>query len=132
MADEEHGASFFARHLAHLAEAFLLERRVANGEHFVDDENFRIEMCRDREGEPNVHAAAVALHRRVEKLLDFGERHDFIEASVDLVTAHTENRAVQINVFAAREFGMKTGADFEETADPPIEANLAFGGIRDA
>ncbi len=29
----------------HFAEAFLLEFSIADGEHFVDDENFRIEWA---------------------------------------------------------------------------------------
>ncbi len=33
------------------------------------------------EGEPHVHAAAVALHRRVEELLDLAEGDDLVEAA---------------------------------------------------
>jgi hypothetical protein len=38
VAHEEHRASFTSD-VFHLAEAFLLERRVADSEHFVDEKN---------------------------------------------------------------------------------------------
>ena len=46
-----------------LPEAFPLERGVADGEHFVHQEDLRLEMGRHGEGEPEVHAARVALDR---------------------------------------------------------------------
>ena len=41
-------------------------------------------MRRDGEPETQVHAARVALHRRVEETLDVRERHDLVELPVDL------------------------------------------------
>ena len=65
--------------LAHLPEARLLELGVADREHLVDDEDFRLDVGRDREGQPHVHPAAVPLHRRVEELLHLGEGDDLVE-----------------------------------------------------
>src|SRR5882724_11231081 len=45
------------RHIADLAEAFSLKRGVAYRQHFVYQENLRLEMRGDREGKTNVHAA---------------------------------------------------------------------------
>ncbi len=39
------------------SEAFFLKRRVADCEHLVDDQDLRLEVRRDGEGEPHVHAA---------------------------------------------------------------------------
>ena len=66
--------------LAHLAEALALERRVADREHLVDEQDLRLEVGGDGEGEPHVHAARVALDRGVEELLDLGELDDLVEA----------------------------------------------------
>ena len=41
-------------------------------QHFIDDENLRFEMRGDRKGQPDIHPRRVALHRRIEKPLDFG------------------------------------------------------------
>ena len=70
-----------------LPEALLLELRVADGEHFVDDQDLRLEVRRDRERQPHVHAGGVALDRRVEELLDLGERDDLVELAADLGAA---------------------------------------------
>ena len=63
----------------HLAEALLLELGVADGEHLVDDQDLRLEVRGDGEGQAHVHAAGVALDRRVEELLDLGEGDDLVE-----------------------------------------------------
>src|SRR5712692_4156000 len=50
-----------AGHVAHFAEAFLLEVDVADGEDFIDEEDFRLEMGGDGESEADVHAGRVVL-----------------------------------------------------------------------
>ena len=41
------------RDLAHLPERLALERRVADGEDLVDEQDLRLEMRGDREREPH-------------------------------------------------------------------------------
>ncbi len=72
------------RDVAHLAEALLLELRVADGEHLVDEQDLGLEVGGDGEREPHVHAARVALDRGVEEPLDAGEVDDGVELAVDL------------------------------------------------
>src|SRR5204863_1413744 len=43
MADEQNGSTA-PRHIAHRAEAFLLELEVADGEDLIDDEDFRLQV----------------------------------------------------------------------------------------
>ena len=45
------------RDLVHLAQALLLELGVADRQHLVDDQDFRLEMRGDGEGEAHIHAA---------------------------------------------------------------------------
>ena len=75
------------RHVVHLAEALLLELRVAHRQHLVDDQDLGLEVRGHRERQPHVHAARVVLHRRVDELLDLGERDDLVELPVDLGAA---------------------------------------------
>ena len=70
---EEHRAAVAGSDFLHLAEAALLELRVAHRQDFVDDEQLGLEVRRDREGEPHVHTRRVPLHRRVEEAFDLGE-----------------------------------------------------------
>ena len=114
-----------SRDLRHLAEALLLELGVADGEHLVDDQDLGFQMRRDGEGEPHIHARRVALDRRVEKFLDLGEGDDLVELPFDLGAAHAEDGAVEKDVFAAGQFGMKAGADFEQAGDPAGELDAS-------
>ena len=72
------------------------------------------------------------LQRRVDEICDFGESDDLVEFPLDLPLAHAQNRAVQIRIFAARQFGMKSRADFQQAAHAAANFRRAFGGLRDA
>ena len=56
----------------------------------------------------------VALHRRVEELLDPAKAT--ISSNLRSISRlrHAEDGAVQIDVFAAGEFGVEAGADFQQ------------------
>ena len=83
VADKQDGTALPA-HLAHLPQAFLLKRRVSDGENLVDHQDFRLEMGRDGESQPHVHATGIPLDRRVEESLDLGESDDLVELAGDL------------------------------------------------
>ena len=78
-----------------LLHALALERGVADGEHLVDEQDLGVEVRGDREAEAHVHAARVALDRRVDELLDAGELDDRVEPAGDLLAAQAEDRAVE-------------------------------------
>ena len=46
------------RDVAHLAQALLLKRGVADRQHLVDDQDLRLQVRGDGERQPHVHAAA--------------------------------------------------------------------------
>ena len=131
VAHEEHGPPQ-PGHVVHLAQALSLERAVAHRQDLVDDQDLRLQVGGDREGEPRVHPAAVALDRRVEEALDLGEGDDLVELGVDLGLAHAEDGAVQEHVLAAGQLGMEAGADLEERAHAAQDLDAPFGGLRDA
>ena len=128
MADEQHRAPA-ARDVAHLAEAFLLKLGVADRQHFIDDQDFRVEVRGDGEREAHVHAAAVALDRRIEELLDFGEGDDLVEVLLDVAPCHAEHRAVEKDVFSPSEFRVKSGPDFQERPHAPINIGAPDVGL---
>src|SRR5687768_6581351 len=107
--------------LIDLREAFLLKLRIAHRQNFINQQNFRFQMRRNTKRKPHVHAARITLHRRVDKLLNFRECDDLIKLALDLRLAHPEDRAIEIDVFATREFRMKTRADFEQRADAAVD-----------
>lgn len=131
VADEEDGAAG-AGDFLHFAEAFLLEGGVADGEDFVDEEDFGFEMGGDGEGEAHAHAAAVMLERRVDEALDFGKGDDLVEFADDFGFAHAEDGSAEEDVFAAGELRMEAGADFEKAGDAAVEFGVSHGGAGDA
>ena len=116
----------------HLSQAFLLKLGVADREHLIDNENFGLEVRGDREGEADIHAAAVTFDRCVEKFLGLGKGDDLIELRLNLMAPHPEDRAVQENVFAAGQLGMKPRADFKQRSDSSFDPHFAFGRFGDA
>src|SRR6185437_15388954 len=121
-----------ARHFLDFSQALLLKSSVADGEDFVDEEDFGFEMRGDGEGEAHAHAAAVMLEGRVDETLDFGKGDDLVEFADDLGFAHAENGAAEEDVFAAGELRMEAGADFEKAGDAAVEFGVADGGAGDA
>src|SRR5206468_1136535 len=79
------------------------------------------QVCGDGKGQPDVHAAGKALHWRVDELLDPGKGHDLVELARDLLAAHAQDRAVQVDVFPTRQFGVEPRADFEQRGHPPVD-----------
>src|SRR5487761_2020143 len=110
MADEEDGPGRFVD-LAQLLVTAPLVLGIADGEDLVEDQDLRFEMRGDGEPETDTHARTVAFDGRIEEPFDARERDDLVELAADLPAAHPQDRAVQINVLASGQFGMKAGAD---------------------
>jgi hypothetical protein len=115
-----------------LAEALALEVLVADCQHSIHDENLGVQVRGDSEGQPHVHAAGVPLDRGVEERRDTGEIDDGIKLSLHLGSGHAKDRAVQENVLATGEFGVETGADFEQRAHPSVDLDATGGGCGNA
>src|SRR5262252_1514625 len=120
--DQRHAAP---EQLAHPRDAALLEADVADAEYFVDQQDVGIEMRGDGKAEPRVHPRRVALHRRVDELVDPRELHDRVELARDLGAGHAHDRALQVDVLAAGEIGVKAGGDLDQRADAPVDRHLA-------
>ena len=56
---------------------------VADGKDFVDQQDLGVQVSGNGEGKSHVHAAGIALDRRVDELLDLGEIHDRVELATD-------------------------------------------------
>ena len=89
-------------------------------------------MRRHREGKPHIHAAGIALDRRVEELLHPREGDDLVELASDLGAAHAEDGAVEIDVLASGELGMKASADLEQAGDAARDRDAPFARLGDA
>src|SRR4051812_24082923 len=97
----------------------LLERSVANGENFINDQNVRFNMRRDGESEARVHSRGIPLHRRIDELANPREIDDRIQLARNFGTLHPEDRALQIQVFPAGQVKVETGRNLDQRSDSP-------------
>ncbi len=82
--------------------------------------------------EPYFHAGGIKLDGRVYVFFHAGEVHDFVEFGVNFAAGHAEDGAVHEDVFASGEFGVKSGAYFEQGGDAAPEAHFPAAGFGDA
>src|SRR5690606_33600002 len=113
VADEQDGAAG-PGDIRRFAEALLLKRVIADGEHFVDHQNLLVQMRGDGEGKAHIHTGGVALYRRIDEFFDLRKGDDLVETLIDLLLSHAEDRAVQINIFPPAELLVEARADFEQ------------------
>src|SRR6266496_1426104 len=100
----------------HLRKAFLLELRVAHGQHFIDNEDLRIQVRGHSECQSHIHATRVMLDGRFEKFLRSREVNNLVKLRVDLAPAHAQDRSVQINILTASEVRMEASANVEQAS----------------
>ena len=53
------------------------------------------------------------LHGRIDELVDFRERYNFVELAVNFTLAHPQDGAAEVSVLAAGELRVEAGADLE-------------------
>ena len=116
MGDDQHGFAGPAKGV-NLAEAFLLEVVIADGQDFIDQEDVGIDL--DSHGKPkaHVHAGGIVFDGLVDEIPETGKIDDGLEALAHLPTAQAHDRAGQEDVFAACEVGMKAGPELQQGRD---------------
>jgi hypothetical protein len=65
------------RNFAHFAETLFLKANVADGEHFIDEENFGFEMRSYGESKADIHAAGIMFHGCVDKFARVQQKRQF-------------------------------------------------------
>ena len=101
-------------HVAHGPEAFLLKPGIANREHLIDQHHVGLQMGGYGKAQPQAHARGVSFHGCIEEPVHAGKVDDRIQPGIDLPLLHAQDGPVEINVFPAGEFLVKTGAHFEQ------------------
>src|SRR5205807_4791590 len=119
-------------HLLNRGNALRGELLVADGEHLVDQQYVGIDVDGDGESEADVHAGGVGLDGLVDELGDAGEGDDLVEARVDLLARKPEHDAVDVDVFAAGDFGMESGAKLDERGHAAVHSHAAAGRLEDS
>ena len=131
MADDQQGLVLLLDDVFHPVEAFLLEIEVAHRQNLVDDQDIGVHAGCDREPEADRHAGAVALERRIDELLELGERNDLVHFPADLRARQAEDRGIDIDVLATREIPDEPCAHLDQRGDAAANRHLAPRRLRD-
>ena len=117
MTHEQYCTATALRDFLHLADGFLLEFGITDGEDFVDDEDFGVEVCGDGEAEADGHTTGIALDGCVDIALTAGEADDLVELAGNLLLGHAKDQGVHVNVFPPGELGIKAAAQLQQRRD---------------
>src|SRR5437773_7906269 len=131
MCHEQNGAAA-VDDFVHLRKAFLLKLRVAHGQHFIDNEDLRIQVRGHRKCQSHIHATRVMFDGRFEKFLRSREINNLVKLRVDLAPAHAQDCSVQINILTASKIRMKAGANVEQASYFAVQFGAAGGGFDNA
>ena len=102
--------------LADPVEALLLEAGITHREHFVDQQDRRLEEGSDGEAEPNLHPARIELDGSLDCVTDLGEVDDVVELRGDLLLLQSQDGAVEVDVLESGQIRMDPASHLEEHA----------------
>ena len=114
-----------------LVEALLLERRVADREHLVDQQDVGVDLDRGREREPDVHARGVVLELEVDELLELGEREDVVEPLAASLRESPSMIALMITLSRAVRSGLNPTPSSMNGDSRPLIGELAVVDVVD-
>ena len=132
MTNEEDCSALALGDVFHLTYRFLLELGIADGEDFVNDEDFGFEEGSYGEAQTDCHTGGITLNRGVDIPFAAAEVNDLVQLGLDLCTAHAQDSSVHEDILPSRHLAMETCADFEEGADTAVGTDGTGGGACDA
>ena len=132
MRHEQDGSPVVAER-QHLADRAILEADVADRQHLVDQQHVRVDVGGDGEAEPRVHARRVALQRAYRYTRPRSAKSTMASKRwAHLAARQPQNDAVELDVLAAGQLGVKPGAEIDQRSDPTRRAHLSAGRSGDA
>src|SRR5882724_694930 len=115
-------------YFTHLAKAFLLKSQITDCQYLIDDQYFRFKIGFNGESQPHRHARGIVLQRRIKKLFGLSKSDDLIKLLFNFVFAHTQDRAIEKNIFTPCELRMKPSTYFQQAANASIQSHTARRG----
>ena len=115
-----------------LLEALLLERRVADREDLVDEQDVGVHLDHHAERQADHHPARVVLELDLGELAELGEVDDLIEPAAGLARAEAEHRGVDHHVLTGRQVRVEPHPELDERRHVPGHEDAPRVGAVDA
>ena len=131
VADQDDGAPL-ALVVGEDIETLLLEARVAHREHLVHQQDVRVGLDRDREGQAHRHARGEVLDLLVGEILELRKLEDVVDAPGQLLARDAEDGATEEDVLARRQLRVEANAELEERRDAAASRPVPSSGRRSA
>ena|SRR6516165_10246673 len=77
----------------------------------------------------DIHSAAIALDRRVQKSVDLGKSDYLIKFTLYLCSAHAEDGAIQENILASGQVRVKARANLQQRGNPAPQPRRSAGWL---
>ena len=106
-------------------EALLLERRVTDREHLVDQQYVGVRLHHGREGKPHLHAGRVVLELEVDEGLELGELDHVIEAGPCLARTQAHHHRIDRHVLGGGQVGIEPDPQLDERCQPARDPDTA-------
>ena len=111
-------------YVAHFPETLFLELSITDRQHLIHNQNFRFQVCSYGKSQAHIHPAGIAFDRSINEFLHSGKINYLIKLRANLGLGHPQNRAVEKNVFASRQFRVETGPHLQQTGDTSLHPHF--------
>ena len=113
-------------HIDQLLLALLTEFRIADRQHFIQDQNIRTHHGRNRESKSRLHTGGIVLQRNIYKLAKLGELHDLIEFFFHEFARMSKHRSIEENIFRPGILHVEAGTKLNHRCKHPLFLNRSL------
>ena len=128
----EHKCSSFGFHLKYAIDALSLKGSITNGEHLINEDDFREDVNGDAKPESSDHTAGVALNGNVDKLSQFRELDDIAEKFSHLLWLHSLYSGIQENILSTGALQVEPSSKRDQRRKPSMNGRMTVCWTRDA
>src|SRR5438874_1394217 len=112
-------------HLAHPLAGLILEGHVADAEHPVHRQAFRLDGGADGESQPHHHARGIIANGHLQELPELAEFRDLLHLGTDAARRLALEITAKRDVFPAVGVPLEAEGDIEERTDPALDGARA-------
>ena len=103
-----------------LVKTLCLEKNISYGKRLIHDQDLRIDIDGNGEGQTHEHSAGIGLDRLVNEVSDVRERKNAVQPGVDLFLRKADHGPVQIYIFKAGILPVEAGSQLQKRRDPSV------------